>query len=231
MAMKSGWEMKCFAVLTSILAVTGCGIGAQGGDQESDVDLQHQLSAQSEGDSAASPASESHETFTFSSSTILAVTMAPGGLFAPFPAGIPTFTEPAIADGFFLGIKLRDVDDNIVGFGTEQEVLNLAAARTATTYTLTLPGRGTLMLAQEEDLTVLLVEVNDMIANQQTVRSYDPPLVVLSTIAGTDRIIGGTGEFADAKKGSVHEYNILHKLDIATGVHDLEVMLDVTIKK
>jgi len=168
------------------------------------------------------------ENFHFATSDMFAVTSPPGGLFAPIPADIEPFTEPLLAEGFFLGTRFRDDDDNVIGFGLEQEVLNLQTARGVTTYTINLPGRGTLMVRQDEDVQFLLDEVDDMVASNELVRSYEPSLDTLNSVPGTGRVIGGTGEFAGAF-GIVREFGSLHEINLATGVHDLEVHLQVLL--
>lgn len=168
------------------------------------------------------------ETFHFSTSDMFALTSAPGGLFTPIPTDIEPFTEPSLSEGFFVATKFRDDDDNVIGFGVEQEVLNLEIARGVTTYTINLPGRGTLMVRQDEDVQFLLDEVNDMIASNELVRSYDPSWDTLNSVPGTGRVIGGTGEFAGAL-GIVREFGSLHELNLLTGVHDLEVDLQVLL--
>ncbi|MRG93483.1 hypothetical protein [Polyangium spumosum] len=178
---------------------------------------------------AVSSKKPSVETFRFSTDDVIAVTMASGGLFAPSPASIPTFDEPEIADGFLLAFKLYDEQGNLRGFGTEQEVLDLPNARTFTTYTLTLMDEGTLMLAQTEDLTVLLAEVEDMLATGELIRTYPTPLRTLSTIPETARIVGGTGKFVKAK-GTFREFSIAHTIDLVNRDHDLEIELEIELK-
>lgn len=156
----------------------------------------------------------------------IAVTSAPGGLFPPSPADIPLFTEPELANGFLAAVKIHDVYGDVIGFGTEQEVLDLPSELGETTYTLTLPERGTLMLAQTEDLAPFLAEINDMIATNDLIRSYDPPMVIVNSIPGTGRIIGGTGEFEHAD-GHAREIGVTHEINLIEGSFDLEVIVQV----
>lgn len=165
------------------------------------------------------------ETFQFSADDFIAVTSAPGGLFAPVPSGI-TSLPPELADGFLIATTFRDETDTVIGFGTEQEVLDLANEEGLTTYTITIPGRGTLMLRQREDLSWLLGEVTDMFANEEFVREYDPVHVQINTIPGTGWIVGGTGEFAGSM-GVFREVGWLRELNLLTGQHDLGVTLQV----
>ena len=166
------------------------------------------------------------EIFRFTEEDFIALTSAPGGLFQPTPAGIPLLDEPAITTGFFVAMKLHDVDGETVGFGSEQEVLDLANETALTTYTLTIPGRGTLMLRHEEDLSFLLDEVNDMLAKQEYVRVFDPPLVVVNTIPGTGKVVGGSKEFKNAK-GVWREIGIMNEINLLEGSFDLGIELQI----
>jgi hypothetical protein len=167
------------------------------------------------------------ENFYFASADddYLAISTAPDVLFAPFPDGIQPL-PPEIDDGFILAFTLHDEQGNVIGFGSEQEVLDLENAYGHTTYTLTINGRGTLIFAQDEDFAWLLDEVDDMVADQEFVREYDPAIVEVSTVPGTNRIIGGTGEFAGAK-GWAREFSIVNKLDLITREHDTAIALQV----
>lgn len=176
------------------------------------------------------PTTQTHfgstEFFYFTANDILAITSAPGGLFPPFPADIPTLTEPELANGFLAAFKVFDQYGNIVGFGTEQEVIDAANAINLTTYTLTIPGRGTLMLRQREDLGVVFDEINDMVSSAELVRTYDPPWIVLTTVPGTGRIVGGSGEFTFAK-GIMREFDVVHQINLADREFDLDVVIQV----
>jgi hypothetical protein len=160
------------------------------------------------------------ETFRFfTNPDFLTVTQAAGGVFTPSPAGMQPL-PPDLAEGFMLGFTFRDEDDNVVGFGSIQEVVDFESASAETHYMMTIPGRGTLFLAQQENNAALFAELGDMIANQDYVRSYDPPLVFINTVPGTNRIVGGTGEFAHAK-GIWREFAVVNEFNLLTGVHDV----------
>lgn len=148
-------------------------------------------------------------------------------ILAPSPAGIVPLDDPAISDGAMIAFKLHDDDDQLVGFGTEQEVLDMVDASSETTYTLTLPGRGTLMLAQLEDFAPLFAEIGDMLADGELVRDYDPPLSVITTKPQTGRIIGGTGEFLGAR-GSWTELDVVHRFDLVGRTFDIDGVLEIT---
>lgn len=160
------------------------------------------------------------ETFYFfTNPDFLSVTQAVGGLFTPAPAGVQPL-PPNLADGFLLGFTFHDLSGEIVGFGSIQEVVDFETAAADTHYMMTMPGRGTVMLAQEENNEALFAELFDMIANQDYIRSYDPPLVFINTVPGTARIVGGTGEFAHAK-GIWREFAVVNEFNLLTGVHDV----------
>jgi hypothetical protein len=166
------------------------------------------------------------ESFYLSSeANFLTLTSMEGGLFAPLPMGMPSL-PPELEDGFLLGFTFSDENGEIVGFGTEQEVLDLVEATGETTYTLTIPGRGSLMLAQGEEFAYMFEEINDMVADQEFVREFDPPLVNIHTVPGSARIIGGTGEFAHVK-GFWREISIIYKLDLVTGLHEVGAILQI----
>jgi hypothetical protein len=165
------------------------------------------------------------ESFYFTSANFLSLTQMEGGLFAPLPVGMPTL-PPELEDGFLLGFTFYDQNDEIVGFGTEQEVLDLADASGVTTYTLTIPGRGTIMLAHDEEFAYLFEELDDMVADQEFVREFDPPLVNIHTVPGSAKIIGGTGEF-DHIKGSWREISLVYELNLLTGLHEVGIVLQI----
>jgi hypothetical protein len=160
------------------------------------------------------------ETFQlFTNPDFLSVTQAAGGLFLPQPNGMQPL-PPELVDGFLLTFTFRDLEGNIAGFGSIQEVIDFQTTAAETHYMLTMPGRGTLMLAQEENNEALFAELFDMIADQEFVRVYDPPLVFINTVPGTNKIIGGTGEFAHAK-GIWREFAIVNEFNFLTGIHDV----------
>lgn len=168
------------------------------------------------------------EVFAFSlEDDAFALTSATGGLLAPFPAGIDTFDEPAIAAGAFAGTKIGDACSNLVGFGSEQQLLDSSTGIAQTTYSLTLPNRGTLMLDQEENFGPIFAEVNDMVATGQFVRNFSPPLVVVTTSPGSGKVIGGTDEFADFDDdGVMAEIDYIYQIDLVNGTADI---LDVLV--
>ena len=154
------------------------------------------------------------------------INAAPGNLFPPLPAGVQVFEEPGLANAFIAGFEFRDQQGNVVGMGTEQEVLDFVTLEGRTTYTLTMPDRGTLMLGWREDFTEFLGEIDDMVTSQEFVRTYDPPLFMVNTIPGTGHVIGGTGEFAGAHGGAI-ELGLIHGINLIDQTFDLEVIVVV----
>ena len=120
-----------------------------------------------------------------------------------FPPGIAKLDEPLIRAGFVLLAKVKNKAGEIVGYTSEQEVVsaesNIMAGRMImdTTWTVTIPGRGTLFLSQREDgsefakravMPALLMK-----------REFNRPWTFVTTAGplpdGRGRIVGGTGEF------------------------------------
>jgi hypothetical protein len=159
---------------------------------------------------------------------VIAITGASDGFLAPFPANIATMDEPSIADGVLITTKIRNLADQIIGFGSEQEVVDLVNAMGDTTYTLTLPDRGTLMLKQVEDFSAPFAEIADMIASEEYIRTYDPPLVFVTTVPLTGQVVGGSGEFSDAE-GYMLEIDIVHGINLIDRALDLTIVVPVGI--
>lgn len=154
----------------------------------------------------------------------VAITTPPNGFFTPFPPGIPTFDEPGLEDSYIFVVKMRNLANEVVGYASEQELANLETAEGKTSYTLTLPDRGTLFLYQRESFQILLDAVDDMIADGELVRTFDPPLVEVLTIPGTGRVVGGSEEFLGAI-GVMQEIGIVYKIDLLNNEFDLAVIV------
>lgn len=154
----------------------------------------------------------------------IAIATPPGGFFTPFPHGIPTFDDPILQDSYIFVITMRDLANNIVGYASEQEVVDLVVNESKTSYTLTLPGRGTLMLAQLESFQVLIDAVDDMIADGVLVRTFDPPLVEVLTIPGTGKVVGGSEEFNKAK-GIMQEIGVVYEIDLVNNAFELGIIV------
>lgn len=120
-----------------------------------------------------------------------------------YPAGIGTLSDAAIANGFVLLTKLRDAGGAVVGFTSEQEVVSSESdlaqglLKTASSWTLTIPGRGTIFLFENEDQSEFLRKAGVPALAQGQEWNQDWTFV---TTAGPDPsgkglIVGGTGEF------------------------------------
>src|SRR5262245_61473476 len=87
----------------------------------------------------------------------VAVTHSGDKPMPPYPQGIGVRSEDSIRQGFILVTKLRDKSGAVIGFSSEQEVVsaesNLLQGRlmTASTWTLTIPARGTIFLEEAEN--------------------------------------------------------------------------------
>ena len=175
-------------------------------------------------------ADKTTEVFIIEPNDLIAASFAPGGFLAPVPAGITLLSEPGLEQGGLFAVKLRDVANQVIGFGTEQQEVDFPAARVKTTWTLTLVGRGTLFLTQTEDISNLVQNVTEMVATGELVRTFDPPLIVATTIAGSGAVIGGTGEF-DKAKGSVTEIDTVYGIDLIQGKLNVADRLEVELQK
>jgi len=165
------------------------------------------------------------DTFQFRlANDTIASTTPPGGFFTPFPHGISTFDDPKLEDAYLFVVTMRDINNNVVGFASEHELVDLVNNKAQTSYTITLPGRGTLMMTERESFEVLIDAVNDMVADGELVRTFSPPLVEVLTIPGTGKVVGGSGEFKYAT-GVMQEIGVIHKIDLINNEFDLGVIV------
>ena len=121
-----------------------------------------------------------------------------------YPAGIGTLSDEKIKAGFILVTRLRDKDGTIIGFTSEQEVvspesdLNTGVLKTHSTWTLTIPGRGTIFLDEIENQTEFiqtaavpaLMQGKEWTGEQTFITTAGPDA------SGKGVVTGGTGEFA-----------------------------------
>ena len=125
----------------------------------------------------------------------------------PYPDDIPTFDDDSLRRGMALVATVRNADGDIVGFAVEQEEVTPDSSimqgrmRMYTSWTLTLPGRGTVFLYEIEDGRNFAREI--VIPALTGVREFhadgDPYYFVTTdgpNPDGTGQIVGGTGEFA-----------------------------------
>jgi hypothetical protein len=136
----------------------------------------------------------------------------------PLPSGLDA--------GMLSSFNFHDIHGDIVGFGTQQEILDYVDATGQTGYVLSFPERGTLLLSQREEFSYLFAEIADMTADQDYVREFNPPLIHVHTVLGSAEVLGGTGEFQH-EKGTWREITVINELNLETGVHDMTLILQI----
>lgn len=150
------------------------------------------------------PADTTHVTFMmFAPDDGLAVTHSGDKPLPLYPAGIGALSDPSINQGFILLTKLRNENGEVIGFTSEQEVvgsdsdLKLGLLRTQSSWTLTIPGRGTIFLFEDEDQSEFLMKAGIPALTQG--KEWNEKWTFVTT-AGPDAsgrgvIVGGTSEF------------------------------------
>lgn len=128
------------------------------------------------------------------------------------PAGIATFSEPAIQGGYAALNKMRDKSGEVVGFGAQLEVWTPGPSGKPnpdfpTTWTLVLPGRGTLFLYEIENPARLFARLAEAQAGPLPWRgSINERTTIGPGPDGVGLIVGGTGEF-EGRRGTFVETN------------------------
>ncbi len=120
-----------------------------------------------------------------------------------FPPGITPLDDKALASAFVLVAKARNRDGEVVGFASEMEEV---ATETdilrghmvmRSTWTVELPGRGTLLCDQVEDASEFVRKV--VMPAFLLGQTWDAPWTFVTTVGpgpqGRGVIVGGTGEF------------------------------------
>lgn len=137
------------------------------------------------------------------------------------PADIQPFAEAAISGGLADLQKMRDKSGEIVGFGIQLEVWTQGAdgkpnPEFPTTWTLVLPGRGTLFLHEIENPVKLFDKVRAARAGPQPWSGLiDERTTIGPGPDGVGLIVGGTGEF-EGQRGTFIETNQFTALDSRT---------------
>ena len=96
---------------------------------------------------------------------VVAVTHNGSNIINPRPVGIALFDEPALQSGLLLVAKIRNEQKEIVGFAVESEAVDassnpmLGRMRMNTDWTIVLPARGTIYVAQIEDAGSIGMEI------------------------------------------------------------------------
>jgi len=120
-----------------------------------------------------------------------------------YPPGIGSLSDERINQGFILLTKLRDENGEVIGFTSEQEVVSsesdLATGqlKTQSSWTLTIPGRGTIFLYENEDQSEFLAKAGMPALTQG--KEWNEKWTFVTTV-GPDPsargvIVGGTGDF------------------------------------
>lgn len=139
------------------------------------------------------------------------------------PPGVVALSEPAIDKGFVLILNMYDANAEMVGFAVELEVhpegdMLAEDLRWETEWVLVIPGRGVLILNQQEHSGELGPKVINTI--RETGRDWVGDWTVQTTVGplanGRGVVIGGTGEFEGAS-GSFIEIDHLTRFS-ADGV-------------
>ncbi|MBL8350788.1 MAG: hypothetical protein JNL87_10770 [Burkholderiaceae bacterium] len=120
-----------------------------------------------------------------------------------FPNGITPLDDKALASAFVLVAKARNRDGEIVGFASEMEDVapetDILRGRMVmrSTWTVELPGRGTLFCDQVEDASEFARKV--VMPAFLLGQTWDAPWTFVTTVGpgplGRGVIVGGTGEF------------------------------------
>ncbi|MBI1732037.1 MAG: hypothetical protein HYR49_04625 [Gammaproteobacteria bacterium] len=140
------------------------------------------------------------------------------------PPGVPVFSKDALKRGFALLVRLRNAEGRVIGMAAELEVHpegDMLATDLAwdTDWILVLPGRGMLVLHQQEHSGELGPKViNPTLASGQ---DWIGDWTVQTTVGpGAGRrgvILGGSGEFTDSG-GSFVEIDRLTRFSLTTGL-------------
>jgi hypothetical protein len=121
-----------------------------------------------------------------------------------YPAGIGVLSDPNINQGFILLTKLRDDAGNVIGFTSEQEVVSSESdlaqglLKTQSSWTLTIPGRGSIFLYETENQSEFLQKAGVPALAQGIEWNQDWTFTTTSgpDPGGRGYIVGGTDEFA-----------------------------------
>lgn len=135
-----------------------------------------------------------------------------------FPTGIGLLNDPNLRSGFVLLAKARNSAGEVVGFASEMEEVapqsNIMQGRMQmlSTWTLELPGRGTIFMYETEDASEFAKKV--IVPALTLGRTWDQPWSFTTTTGprpdGRGAIVGGTGEF-DGITGSFVEVTHLKR--------------------
>jgi hypothetical protein len=163
---------------------------------------------------------------------VVAVTHNGSNVINPRPVGIALFDEPALLSGLLLVAKIRNEKGEMVGFAVESEAVDassnplLGRMRRNTDWTVVLPARGTIYLAQIEDAGSIGMEIlpKVMLGNEWNGRTE-----FVSTVgpdaSGRGVIVGGTREFDGISGSFVELSHLTHMSQRRGGVGTVELQL------
>lgn len=136
------------------------------------------------------------------------IAMTHGGdvALASGPPGIAVLQEQKISNGFALLAKVRDANNEVVGFASELEIFPAGVDMLRenvvwdTSWTLMIPGRGSLYLHEQEHSGELGAKI--IIPVQESGEAWHGDWTVTTTVGpradGYGMIVGGFGEFEGA---------------------------------
>jgi hypothetical protein len=137
----------------------------------------------------------------------LAMTHGGDVALASGPPGIAVLQETKISNGFALLAKVRDADNEVIGFASELESFPAGVDMLRenvvwdTSWTLMIPGRGSLYLHEQEQSGELGAKI--IIPVQESGEAWRGDWTVTTTVGprpdGYGTIVGGFGEFEGAK--------------------------------
>jgi hypothetical protein len=171
--------------------------------------------------------------FGESSDELVALYGAKGGLLAPIPSCGEAFVANSLAETIVVLTKISkrksNNKDDVIGIATELEVIKQQenGLFSDSEWTVKIPGRGSLFLTQVENLNYIKNIVSDLNTNGENTKSFNPPFEVITTVAGTGKIVGGTKEFKNIY-GTFIEKNILHYLNTKSRKIEVDVELEIT---
>jgi len=124
------------------------------------------------------------------------------------PPGISLLTEPRVRNGIALLTKLRNADNEVIGFASELEtfpagadLLHDSEVVLDTNWTLMIPGRGSLYLHQQQTSISGELESKIMRRSRESDEPWRGEWVVTTTVGpradGYGVLVGGAGEFED----------------------------------
>ena len=166
---------------------------------------------------------------------IVTVTHNGSNIIDPRPAGIALFDEPALQSGLLLVAKIRNEKGEIVGFAVETEAMDAASnpllgkMRMNTDWTIVLPARGTIYVAQIEDSGAI---GKDILPAVMVGQEWNGKVDFVSTVgpdpSGRGVIIGGTREFQGITGSFVELSHLTHMSRTRGGVGSFELQLAYT---